>query len=80
MNLGESVRSAEKEYLQTLENFFIEKWGNTRLLSRLVIKRSGSFGRISRLTFQLAAAIAADLCFRKFLIKNPVRISTSSLV
>jgi len=33
MNLEEFVRSAEKEYLQTLEDFFTEKWGNTRLFS-----------------------------------------------
>lgn len=33
MNLGESIRSAEKEYLQTLEDFFTETWGNTRLSS-----------------------------------------------
>jgi len=33
MNLGESVRSAEKKYLQTLEIFFTEKWGNTHLFS-----------------------------------------------
>ena len=33
MNLGESVLSAENKYLQTLEGFFNETWGNTRLFS-----------------------------------------------
>jgi hypothetical protein len=35
---------------------------------------------MSDIYFQETAAISADLCFRKFLIKNPVRIRISSLV
>ena len=33
MNLGESVLSAEKKYLRTLEDFFAERWCKTRLFS-----------------------------------------------
>jgi HD superfamily phosphodiesterase len=33
MNLEQIIESAEKEYLQILEDFFIEKWGKTLLYS-----------------------------------------------
>jgi HD superfamily phosphodiesterase len=33
MNLTKEIESAEKKYRQILEDFFIEKWGETRLFS-----------------------------------------------